>query len=200
MGVVALVSGLVTTSVVHDAGARRDAWGTTSTVARAAHDLGSGAIVTPTDVVWEEVPTELVPAAAVGVQPAGRVTREPVLGGELFLPQRLAPEGVRGLAARLPAGHAALAVPIESRTPPLEAGQRVSLFGAGATTDLPQLTTPDGRTRDRDPPDSGAPLTSGAVVIDVADRQVTVAVPQRDVRRVAAMLVTGTVIVAIEPS
>ena len=77
--------------------------------------------------------------------------------------------GGRGLAALLPAGTRALAVPRAAGTPPLEPGQRVDLVSGGAT------------------------VVEGATVLAAEESGVTVAVPTGAAPLVADAVAAGTV-------
>jgi hypothetical protein len=111
---------------------------------------------------------------------------------------RLAPAGLVGAAALVPAGERAVAVPTgPAPTPPLVVGDRVDVLAV-----LPAAPAPEAGDRPRG---VGAPgvsdpafaLVEQAAVVDVADGVVTVAVPEADAPRVAWALGHGSVVLAL---
>jgi hypothetical protein len=211
--VVAVAAGVFVAATVDDAGRRQEAWGEVLRVAVATRDLEPGHVVEPDDVLWVQRPIGALPFATDGADPTGRLVVARVVGGETFAPVRLAPTGVHGLAARVPPHHVAVAVPTDARTPPLEAEQAVDLYAT--TEDASSLigaTSTDRRRSDPGPEGSsardgegggvgGTPaarrLAHRAVVVQVDDRQVTVAVADAEAGAVAQALIGGTVIVAL---
>lgn len=160
----------------------------------ATRDLPIGTVLAAGDLERRSLPEDAVPAAAVATATSpeallGRTVVAPIVIGEALVVARLAPEGLHGLAARVPAHRAALAIPIDERTPPLDVGQQVDLY-TGA-----------------DDPGTGNPSASGAsaahlvsrgdLVVDVNDHTATIAVDPDDTAAVASALAAGTVIVAI---
>lgn len=103
------------------------------------------------------------------------------------------PDTALGLAARVPAGWSAVAVPADARTPPLLSGQRVDLYAPPATA-VPALVPT------REPADGQArALGTGALVLDADGRHVIVAVRNADVASVSAALLDGPVLIALTP-
>ncbi|MGH9138594.1 MAG: RcpC/CpaB family pilus assembly protein, partial [Acidimicrobiales bacterium] len=95
----------------------------------------------------------------------------------------------RGPAALVPAGHRALALPVTAGVgaPSVVVGDRVDVLAA-----FDMLDEPD--TADVDP---AGVVTAGAVVVDVGESAVTVAVPEDDAPRVAFAAARGTVTLAL---
>jgi hypothetical protein len=89
-------------------------WGHTRSVIVARRDLAPGQVVATDDVVRRDLPDAAVPASALVDDPTGRVVTSPIVVGEVVSRQRLAPDGLQGIAALVPDGHRAIAVP----TPP----------------------------------------------------------------------------------
>jgi hypothetical protein len=86
------------------------------------------------------------------------------------------------VAALLPEGARAVAVPAEaSAVPPLEVGHRVDVLAVGAA---------DGRA-------VASVLAASALVVDVGEHAVTVAVDPGAVPRIAAALAAGAVTLAL---
>jgi len=125
-----------------------------------------------------------VPAGALGRVGRGRVVRSAVLRGEVVLGRRLAAPDVGGVAALLPEGTRAVAIPAdEGDAPPLLVGQRVDVVAVAA--------------------DDGGPaagvIAAGALVVDVAEHAVTIAVDAEAVPRVVSALAAGAIALALAP-
>jgi Flp pilus assembly protein CpaB len=104
----------------------------------------------------------------------------PLARGEVVTAGRVAPAGVGGLAALLPDGARALAVPIGPGTPPLRRGDRVDVLA----------------TFEGDEPTFA--VASGAAVLAVTrDKAVTVAVTADEAPRVAFALAQGAITLAL---
>jgi len=187
-GVVLALAGAVGWSVaglVAAADAASDSWERGTAVVVAARDLQPGEPVGPGDVRVVERPAAIVPPAAVHELPEGQVVRTAVFEGEALVVERLAPAGVRGLAATLERGTRAVAIPVEPGTaPPLQVGDVVDVLVA-----LPPEAAGGGP--------AGFALTSDAVVVDVGDHAVTVAVGRSVAPRIAVALGQGAVTLAL---
>jgi Flp pilus assembly protein CpaB len=181
--VVALVTGVAVASALRSADAARRGWGTARPVAVATRDLAVGDVVTAAATDVHDLPEAVVPPRALGLPPVGAVVRHPVVAGEPLVADRLAPLGLTGPAALVPAGSRALAVPVGPLgAPPLEVGDLVDLVGVL-------------------PPESGGsvgePLASTVPVVAVDEGTATVAVPREDAPGVADALVQGAVVIAL---
>jgi Flp pilus assembly protein CpaB len=177
--VLALVVGLLVQRTVAGAEAVRAAWGPRERVVVAARDLPPGHAVEADDVRMVSLPQAAVPPGALDRVTPGRVVRALVLEGEVLVRRRLSAAGVEGVAALLPEGTRAVAVPVEAGTaPPLEVGQAV---------DLMAVVAGDGRV-----PQAGV-LAGAAPVVDVGEHAVTVALDVDVVPRVTAALAAGAV-------
>jgi Flp pilus assembly protein CpaB len=168
------------------ADAERDAWGRSVPVAIATHDLGPGSVVHPDDATVEQRPAAVVPDGALDAVPVGDVVTAPVLAGEALVAGRVGGDGLSVVAARVPAGHRAVAIPIDrpGSAPPLRPGDLVDVLATFDVLD-PADTAPTGV------------VASAAVVVAVDDSTVTVAVPADDVDRVAFAVARGTVTLAL---
>jgi Flp pilus assembly protein CpaB len=130
------------------------------------------------------LPEAALPPDPLGAGAVGRTVRSAVYEGEVLTRPRVARDGAGGVAALLPEGTRAVAIPLsDDSAPPLQVGQRVDLVavlagGGGAA------------------PEAGA-LVAGAPVLHVAERAATVAVEEADVARVAAALALGAVTVVV---
>ena len=129
----------------------------------------------------------MVPDGAVTSDAEGRVVVAPVAAGEVLLERRLAPAGLTGVAALVPAGHRAVAVPVDVAlgvaSPEVRVGDRVDVLAVFEVTDAGE------------PP---AGVVAGAVsVVAVDEQSVTVAVRDDDAPRVAFAAARGTVALAV---
>lgn len=177
-----LLVGLAVQRSVAGAESVRAAWGPTRTVAVAARDLPAGHVVGPGDVREVALPRAAVPAGALGDLPAGRVVRAPVFEGEVVLGRRVAAPEVAGVAALVPSGARALAVPVEPGTSPaLLVGHRVDVIASAAAEAGPQAVL----------------VASAVPVVDVGERAVTLALPAEAATRVAAAIAAGAVSLAL---
>lgn len=199
--------------LVSAAGAARERWGTSRPVAVATRDLAPGEVVDADAVEVRDLPAGALTEAAVADAPEGAVVRQPIYAGEPVLASRLAPGGLTGAAALVPAGHRAVAVPVgPGGMPPVAVGDLVDVLavlplGSGLDiangTDPPDDSALDDSTAEASTPtggDGGAPafaLVAGATVVDVAEQAVTVAVPEPDAPRVAWALSNGAVVLAL---
>lgn len=186
-GVLAVALGLggATSSVVARAERVRQGWGATAQVLVAHHDLAPGDRVGRADVALVARPLALIPATALHALPHGAIARAAVLAGEVIVAERLAPSGLRGIAALLPAGTRAVAIPTEAgSTPPLAAGDHVEVLVA-----LAQESAAGG------PP--GFVLVPDALVVAVTETSVAVAVPRDSAPRIAVALGLGAVTLAL---
>ena len=178
----AAVTALVVQGLVARAEDARHRWGDVVDVPVAATELSPGEVVDASDVVMQRWPEALLPPGAVDEAPVGRVVVSPVLAGEPFVRARIAPEGLSPVAALLPPGTLAVAVPAPALA--LEVGDRVDVL---ATFD-PSLTG------DEDP---SFAVAEAAVVVAVSDDSVTVAVTEAEAPLVAFALAQGIVTLAL---
>jgi Flp pilus assembly protein CpaB len=151
--------------VTDAAATERDRWGERVPVVVAATDHGPGDALHAT---VELRPAALVPDGALAEVPDDTTVTAFVAAGEVVLDARVAPGGLSPIAARLPPGTRGVAVPPGMAPLPLTVGDRVDVLGA---------TT----------------LTRDAVVVDVAEAAVTIAVDADDAAGVAYEAAAGTV-------
>jgi Flp pilus assembly protein CpaB len=189
-GVTAAIAALQVSALEQRAAAQRSSWGATELVAVAAVDLGPGDVFGPGDATVEQWPVAVVPDGALGEVPVGRVVTAPVVAGEAVVERRLAPAGLSGVAALVPEGHRAIAVPSSvggfgSGAPPLEPGDRVDVLATFDVTDGGSPPT--------------APVAEQVLVVDVDGEggTVTVAVPTGAAPRVAFAVARATVTLAL---
>jgi Flp pilus assembly protein CpaB len=154
-------------------------------VAVVTRDLEAGRELEPGDVELVDRPVAVLPDDVVREDPVGRILNSAVFEGEVLVDGRIADAGQRGVAARLPAGHRAVALPREpGTTPAVEAGQRVDVIVV-----LQPEQAGDG------PP--GLVVAADALVVDVAEAAITVAVDADAATRVAVALAVGVVTIAL---
>jgi Flp pilus assembly protein CpaB len=168
------------------ADAERRRWGEDRPVAVAAHRLEPGTTVARGDVIVRRWPRGLVPESALEAAPVGRTVVALVVPGEAVVSARLAPDGVHGLAALVPRGSRAVAVPVGPDALHLKTGDLVDLLAtlepaaAGGSGNEPTVV-----------------VAESAVVLEVGEQSVTVAVPAAAVSDVAYALASGTVTLAL---
>jgi Flp pilus assembly protein CpaB len=182
---IALLSGVAVARTVQDAEDARAAWGRSATVLVATRDLAEGDRLDHSDVRLVAHPAPLVPAGALTSLPDDGRVASPVYEGEIVREERLAPRGASALAARVPAGARAMAIPVEPGvTPPVVVGDRVEVLVA-----LPPEAAGGG------PP--GFALATDVPVVDVTDAAVTIAVDRDAAPRVAVAFSQGAVTLAL---
>jgi len=160
-------------------------WGVTRTVVVARHRLAIGDVIEGGDVETEAWPVAVVAPGAVDVAPIGETVIAAMEPGEAVLSTRLAPGGLHGVAALLPPGWRAVAIPVGPTVVSLSVGDRVDLiagFDAASATD------------------NQAPafvVARDALVVAVDEQRVTVAVRDDDAARVAFAVIAGTIVPAL---
>ena len=187
-GVLALATALVVGGMVARADRAAARYGDPQPVLVATVDIAAGDPVTEAAVEIQTIPGSLVPDGAMAAVPDGRVALATIYAGEPVVEARIAPDGLRGVAALLPADSRALAVPTGPGSLRLAVGDTVDVM----VTTGPALVEGTGTTGDT--------VASGALVVDVADETVTVAVDESDAPDVAAARTQGTVTLALSGS
>ena len=180
----AVLTAVVVSELVGRADAAVDRWGELRPVAVAVRNVAPGAPVEAGDVVVEDRPASLVPDGALDAAPVGRVATAALGAGEVVVASRIAPGGVGRLAALVPPGGRAMAVPRDRTPMALEVGVVVDLL---ATFD--PAVAAEG--------DPTFAVARGAVVIDVGEDAVTVALTEQEAPPVAFALANGIVTLAL---
>lgn len=150
-------------------------------VVTATRPVEVGAVVRPADVVVRSMPAAFLPEGSLATTGAvvGRTVVVPLFRGTAVLAAQLAPEGLEGLAALLPAGARAVAVPTGTAAVALRRGDRVDVLATF------------------DPPPAGEeptfPVAEAALVVDVGPEAVAVAVAPEEALRVAYAVAAGVV-------
>jgi Flp pilus assembly protein CpaB len=151
----------------------------------AVRDLEVGHVLRSTDTRAVVVPAAAAPPGARRDAAVGRVVRSVVLAGEVLGDRRLSETGLTGVAALLPPGTRAVAVPVEpGSAPPLEVGQLVDVIAVVAS---------EGSSKDA----PGFVLAPRALVVQVGEQAVSVAVDPDLAPRVAVALAAGAVSLAL---
>lgn len=147
----------------------------------AARAVEVGVVLRPADVVVRPVPASFLPEGSVGATSAvvGRTVVVPLFKGAAVVAANVAPDGIGGVAALLPAGARAVAVPTGPASVVLRRGDRVDVL---ATFDPP----PAGQ-------DPTFPVAESALVVDVGPEAVAVAVTAEQALRVAYAVAAGVV-------
>jgi Flp pilus assembly protein CpaB len=149
--------------------------------------IAAGTTITADLVTVRTLPAAAVPEGALREPPVGRTAAADIVLGEVLVDARVAPDGLRGVAALLPAGWRALAVPSTSAgLPPLAVGDVVDVL----------VSLPPDVVGDADPTFT---VAEAARVVDVGEQAVTVAVDGADVARTAFAVTHGSVTLAVRP-
>ncbi|HZN15141.1 MAG TPA: SAF domain-containing protein [Acidimicrobiales bacterium] len=178
-GTLAAATGVFVAGRLHDAEAAAARYGGLRRVPVATRSLRIGSVVRAGDLTTRAVPRQFLPSGPVATRPLGRTVVVPIVRGEVLLAVKLAPDGLRGVAALLFDRERALAVPTGPGTPPLEVGDAVDVL---ATTPEDAATTV---------------VAHGARVVGVDERAVIVAIEAVDAPGVAAALAAATVTLAL---
>ena len=177
--------GLTVLTIVQRAEDAAAAWGRAVPVLVATRDLEPGDRLDAGNTRLARHPAPLVVDGALTALPDDGRLAEAVYAGEVVRDERLSPGALSVVAARLPAGTRAVAIPVEPGTvPALAIGDRVDVLVA-----LAPETAGDG------PP--GFALAVAALVVDVGDTSATIAVPVDAAPRVAVALGAGAVTLAL---
>ena len=176
----AAATGLFVARIVGTAETERARFGTRRPVAVAVRGLEVGQVLTGDDVAVHEMPAAFVPtgAAESPVAVVGRTVVVALFAGEAVLEGHLAPAGLRGLAAHLPPGRRAMAVPVGAASPAVRAGDAIDV-----------LATFEG--------EKTFAVAEAAIVLDVGTDAVTVALSADETSRVADAVARGAVTLAV---
>jgi pilus assembly protein CpaB len=167
------------------AGAQAARYGHLRPVVVATRPVEVGSVVRAADVVVRVMPAAFLPEGAVAATGAvvGRTVVVPLFRGSAVVVSCLAPDGLEGVAALLPAGTRAVAVPTGPASVALRRGDRVDVLATF------------------DPPPAGEeptfPVAEAAPVVDVGPEAVTVAVGPDEAKRVAYAVAAGVVTLAL---
>jgi Flp pilus assembly protein CpaB len=192
----ALATALVVASVVRAGDEARRRWGTTTPVAVAVRDLAPGDAVTAGAVEVRDLPEAVVPSGALDEAPAGAIARQPVVAGEALVAERLAPHGLAGTAALVPAGQRAVAVPVgPTGAPPHVVGDQVDVLVV--SPGLAGPPTGADRPTEAGPGPPAFALVERGLVVAADDTSASVAVPEPDAPDLAFAVSQGGVVLTL---
>jgi Flp pilus assembly protein CpaB len=163
------------------AGAQVARYGRLRPVVTAARAVEVGSVLRAADLVVRSMPAAFVPEGALTAtgEVVGRTVVVPLFRGSPVVAEHVAPDGLVGVAALLPAGGRAVAVPTGPASVALRRGDRVDVL---VTFDPP----PAGE-------DPTFPVAEAALVVDAGPEAVTVAVTPDEALRVAYAVAAGVV-------
>ena len=184
IAVVGLAGSIIQRTAATAVDARRQ-WGQERTVIVARARIAMGDLIDADAVTTQSWPAALVPDGAISDTPVGRTAIATIEPGEAVIGARLAPDGLRGVAALVPPGWRALAIPVGPTVVTLSVGDHVDLiagFDAASANagQAPAFT-----------------VAEDAVVVGVDEQRITVAVDEDDATHVAFAIVAGTVVPAL---
>jgi Flp pilus assembly protein CpaB len=189
--VAALLTATVVGSSVGRATRAARAWGSDRSVWVVQHAVEAGDVITAVAVRRTSLPRGVVPEGALdaAASPVGEATRVSLVPGEVVLTARLAGRGAHGIAAMVARGYRAVALPNDEHTPAAHVGDRVDVLATFDVGDLANASATDAAP--------SVTIASGAEVLAVAPRTLTVAVAADDAPRVAFALAKGAVTVVV---
>lgn len=202
----ALCTGITVSRLVGEASARAARLGGLVDVVVAARRVEAGKSLRPADLTVRRLPADALPDGPIKASDAsavGKVVLVPLVQREVLLASKLAPDGLLGVAALVPSGHRALAVPVDPGGLSFRLGNRVDVL---ATFDVPGEPVAGAGVAGVDEGTASAapaptfPVATAALVVDVGDEAVTVAVTDDESPRVAFALARGTVTLALTGS
>ena len=187
--VLAVLTAAVVGRLTSRARAEAARYGSLRTVVVARQPVQVGTVLRPADVSEERVPVAFLPEGWVrsASEVVGRTVVTPLFRGAPVLRGQLAPWGLQGVAALLPPGARAVAVPTGDATPRLRTGDVVDVLA----------TFPDTGGGGGEPT---VEVAVGAPVVDVDEESATVAVAPDEARRVTFALSAGAVSLALRSS
>jgi Flp pilus assembly protein CpaB len=151
--------------------------GPTALATVAVRDLAVGATIAADDVERRRVTApERFGGAVLVDDPVGRVVTAAIVAGEPVVEQRVAPEGLSAVAALVPPGHRAVALPVTLAPLPVAVGDRVDVLVAEAEG----LFSTEVAARN-------------ALVVATSEEMVTIALEEAGARVVADGLASGVV-------
>jgi len=161
-----------------------DEWGPQRAVLVATRDLQAGDALDTGSLRVADLPTVAVPVRAVDrVEPGRRAVRS-VGTGEVLVHEDLAPAASGPLAARLPAGHTGVSVVLADGAPAI---------GRGDLVDVVAAPEPFGDIAPLPSPAEALVVARSALVLDVVEDSVTLAVADAEATQLAQRALLGPV-------
>ncbi len=180
---VAIIVGTTVYRITSTASSRAAALGASRVVAVVVDDLAAGDVIELGDVEMLDRPVAHLPDDPVVDDPTGLAVRVSMTAGEVLTIGRVAGGDRTGAAALIPEGWRAVTIPVIDAVVPAQPGDLVDVI---ASFD-PTLSARD----------SSLVIAADAVVVDVAEDAVTVAVTRPRVTEVAFALANGIVTLAL---
>ena len=186
VALLAVLTATVVGGMTDRARAEAARYGSLRTVAVARRPVDAGTVLRPSDVSEERVPAAFLPEGWVrsASEVVGRSVVVPLFRGAPVLRGQVAPWGLQGVAALLPPGARAVAVPTGGVAPKLRTLDVVDVL---ATLDADVAAGEEPTVE----------VAVGALVVDVGEESATVAVAPDEARRVAFALSAGAVTLAL---
>ncbi len=183
VAVLAVLTATVVGGLTGRARAEAARYGSLRTVAVARHPVEVGTVLRRADVSEERVPAAFLPEGWVrsASEVVGRTAVVPLFRNAPILRGQVAPWGLQGVAALLPPGARAVAVPTGDAAPKLRTGDVVDVLA----------------TFDSHGEEPTVEVALGALVVDVAEESATLAVTDEQAPRVAFAVVNGAVTLAL---
>jgi pilus assembly protein CpaB len=188
VGLLALVTASVVARLVGRADDLAGRYGPLRPVVVAARPVERGTELAREDLAVREVPSGFLPEGAFGSvgEALGRIPVAPLVAGQVVLGGHLAPDGLSGVAALLPPGTRAVAVPASGAQALVRRGDLVDVLA----TFEPSVAG------------GGEPtlaVATDAMVVDVGTDTATVAVTPEAARALAFAVSHGTITLAVTP-
>ncbi len=199
-GALALVTLVVVRSSLAQGASLAERYGELRLVAVVDAPVAAGSVVERGDVRMERRPASTLPRGVPVGGPsgaAGHTALVPLVPGEVLLRSRLAPAGLTGAAALLPAGMRAVAVPAgPGGSPPVAIGDHVDVLatfsdgtgGSSVSGDSPASSGP---------PTVVVAANARVLALDDEADSVTVAVPPADLPALAYAITAGVITLAL---
>lgn len=184
--VLAVLTGMVVSRIAAQARLLSARYGPLVPVVVAARSVELGTELAAADLTVSQVPASFRPDTALADegQALAKVVLVPLEKGQVVMAAHLAPEGLRGIAALLPPGARAVAVPGGGVSVPLRRGDLVDVI---ATFD-PDLTGGG---------DPTFAVAAGALVLDVGAEATTLAVAPEEAKAIAFSVANGSLTLAL---
>lgn len=180
---IAIIVGTAVYRITSTASSRAAALGASRLVAVVVDDIAAGDVLEVGDVEMLDRPVAHLPDDPVVDDPTGRAVRASVTAGEVLTIGRVADGDRTGATALIPDGWRAVTIPVIDVGVPAHPGDLVDVI---ASFD-PALSA-------RDP---SLVIAADAVVVDVAEDAVTVAVTRARVTEVTFALANGIITLAL---
>jgi len=183
------LTGLTAARLVGQAEASAARYGSLRPVVVATRPVAMGSVLRAADIAVRALPASFLPEGHVaGASGAvGRTAVVPLFPGVPVVRDHLAPDGLRGVAALLPPGTRAVAVPGGGASAPVRTGDVVDV-----------LATFDPSASDGAEPTFA--VATAALVVDAGEDSATVAVGPEEAKRVAFAVAHGVVTLAVVPA